>query len=449
VQRREFPALLRNIYYFSKLWEVFEDIDTGDDRRIDLEEFKRGISKLGVTLSDADAAQEFSRMDRNGGGQVLFDEFCKHVAQLASGDPAAMGKTPRKPSGKNGSSSSLAKNGGLSIRGQKTARSSSVVQKAAAASARARNSARGSAKATARVPAFIAAARTVEDEQLERVLSSKDELRKLWKQLDFNGNGICSLAEIDKMIVSVPGFEKFNNKPALMRAYKRTTSKAGGGDGDDWVEKREFAALLRNIYYFNKLWDAFEDVDSDHDRRIDAKEFHEGCQKLGSQMSFEEAEAEFNKMDRNGGGQVLFDEFCVYYGRMASGKGALPRKAARSPGRRVAPQVPSLGNLSISGRRPVSRMGAARAAANRRSARPQTAAGRMTGRPKAKKKKKRVGALGRPYQRRPRPNHNRLFNTRTRKVRDPERHRNAASRLRKGELAPYHGPLIVVHKEKD
>ena len=106
--------------------------------------------------------------------------------------------------------------------------------------------------------ASVQAAKTVEDKQLDDTLKSREKLSALWKNLDFNGNGKVSLAEIDKMIVSIPGFQKFNNKPALMRAYKRTISRAGGGDGDDWVETREFAALLRNIYYFNKLWDTFD-----------------------------------------------------------------------------------------------------------------------------------------------------------------------------------------------
>jgi hypothetical protein len=30
-------------------------------------------------------------------------------------------------------------------------------------------------------------------------------------------------------------FPVLNNKAALMRAYKRTISREGGGDGDDWV----------------------------------------------------------------------------------------------------------------------------------------------------------------------------------------------------------------------
>jgi hypothetical protein len=60
----------------------------------------------------------------------------------------------------------------------------------------------------------------------------------------------------------VERFPLLNNKPALMRAYKRTISKEGGGDGDDWVEKKEFKQLLINLFYFNRLWKAFDGVDT-------------------------------------------------------------------------------------------------------------------------------------------------------------------------------------------
>ena len=35
---------------------------------------------LGLNLDAEQARQEFARIDRNGGGQVLFDEFCEWVA---------------------------------------------------------------------------------------------------------------------------------------------------------------------------------------------------------------------------------------------------------------------------------------------------------------------------------------------------------------------------------
>lgn len=50
--------------------------------RIDLSEFQSGMVSLGASLSEEEAAAEFSKVDKNGQGQVLFDEFCFYVAGI-------------------------------------------------------------------------------------------------------------------------------------------------------------------------------------------------------------------------------------------------------------------------------------------------------------------------------------------------------------------------------
>ena len=61
------------------------------------------------------------------------------------------------------------------------------------------------------------------------VINDKDQLDAQWRSLDFNGNGIVSLAELDKWVVQ--SFPLLNNKAALRRAFIRTTTR--DGDGDD------------------------------------------------------------------------------------------------------------------------------------------------------------------------------------------------------------------------
>merc|ERR1719183_2663595 len=161
---------------------------------------------------------------------------------------------------------------------------------------------------------FVKLRLTLDQEMRTYGLVDKASLKQMWKRLDYNGNNIVSLAEIDKMVVEmVQGGnwpEWLNNKPALMRAYKKTILV--DGDGDDWVEKKEFHALLLNIFWFNKLWQIFSLVDTGADRRIDQREFMAGLSQLGLNLSDAEATAEFQKIDGNKGGQVLFVEFCAY-----------------------------------------------------------------------------------------------------------------------------------------
>jgi len=143
------------------------------------------------------------------------------------------------------------------------------------------------------------------------------ELEKLWDVMDFNDNQIVSLAEIDKLVVQ--DYPLLNHKSALMRAYKQTCLKEGGDGDAAWVEPNEFPQLLLNIFYFNKLFQCFEQVDTDDDRRrIDEHEFIRGLGMLGMHVSDTDAKQAFDDMDSNDGGIVLFDEFCVWFTKQVS-----------------------------------------------------------------------------------------------------------------------------------
>ena len=148
------------------------------------------------------------------------------------------------------------------------------------------------------------------EEDFKQMATDPARLNEFWNILDVNGNNIVSLAEIDKLVVYT--YPTLNNKKALMRAYKQTCLK-DGGDGDAWVDPEELPQLLLNLIYFNKLYAAFISIDRDFDRRLDFNEFRKGAKKLKLKMKKSKAKKEFNEMDANGGGLVLFDEFCVWY----------------------------------------------------------------------------------------------------------------------------------------
>lgn len=187
------------------------------------------------------------------------------------------------------------------------------------------NNAKPKCKATKGVPQVAQSSATLNPMQYKEKFKTQydqmladvgdpDKLKLLWKALDFNGNGGSTLAEIDKFVND--RYPVLNNKPALMRAYKRTCSKKGGGDGDDYVEKKEFKTLMKNLFFFNQIFQIFDEIDSGDDRRIDGTEFLKAAKFLdfgGKVPTQEELVVEFNRVDKNGGGQVLFDEFCAWY----------------------------------------------------------------------------------------------------------------------------------------
>eukprot|EP00759_Apiculatamorpha_spiralis_P012713 PhF_6_TR19650/c0_g1_i1/m.28671 len=128
----------------------------------------------------------------------------------------------------------------------------------------------------------------------------------LFKRLDPNANGMLSLAELDKGIVEL--WPEFNNKPAIMRAYKATDT-----NGNGFISKKEFKYFLKYLVFYHELWEKFDLIDTSDDRRITPEEFVKGFKILRlPNKTPEEAGEIFKQIDKNGGGFILFDEFCEY-----------------------------------------------------------------------------------------------------------------------------------------
>ncbi|CAK9020151.1 unnamed protein product [Durusdinium trenchii] len=145
----------------------------------------------------------------------------------------------------------------------------------------------------------------VAEKKIQTLLKDTRQLNQLWRTMGYNGNGLVSLAEMDGCVTEE--FKELNNKPALMRAYKATLRNADG-----YVHKTDFRVLLRNMFYFNKLYTLYEIVDHDHDRRMDLTEFRSGVSFLGLKLTPSQAFDKHRDQDANGGGMVLFDEFCKW-----------------------------------------------------------------------------------------------------------------------------------------
>merc|ERR1712066_997124 len=188
----------------------------------------------------------FQKIDTNGGGQVLFVEFCAYVRNRVNPDAHAEFDADIV-SGEQAGRHMRAKHGHAATRDL-------VVQK----------------KDMSQFDKLEA--------KFKSALGDKKQLLKWWHELDFNGNNIVSLAEIDKWVVE--NYPLLNHKPALMRAYKKTIREGNGADGDD--------------------------------RRMTMPEFRKCLSLFNCQMLASDAQSEFRKIDKNGGGIILFDEFCQW-----------------------------------------------------------------------------------------------------------------------------------------
>ncbi|CAF4074719.1 unnamed protein product [Rotaria magnacalcarata] len=75
VELKEFAKILELLHYYNHISLLFEELDTNDDHRISYTEFKRGFELLGEETDDESYLKnEFSQIDTNHGGFILFDE---------------------------------------------------------------------------------------------------------------------------------------------------------------------------------------------------------------------------------------------------------------------------------------------------------------------------------------------------------------------------------------
>ena len=146
-----------------------------------------------------------------------------------------------------------------------------------------------------------------------------EELQKrkdIWRSFDVNGNGYLSLAEIDKAcrdVLQLP--QLFDMKPVLMRAFMAAKNKVKSKSkhGDDYVTKGEFRWLLKFLRMYFELWVAFDRIDTSGDRRVSYSEFCAAIPDLERwNIDMSNPEAQWKVADRDGGGMILFIEFCSW-----------------------------------------------------------------------------------------------------------------------------------------
>jgi Ca2+-binding EF-hand superfamily protein len=139
-----------------------------------------------------------------------------------------------------------------------------------------------------------------------RPLSTKS-VNELFDIFDGNGNGKLSFSEISSAVLRQwPQFS--SDKPAIMRAYK-----AVDANGDGYVTKREFPNLISTLERYLEVFQIFKSLDVDGDKRISFVEFKKGYEILEIPIQSEkELKDLFEKMDANGGGYILFGEFCSF-----------------------------------------------------------------------------------------------------------------------------------------
>ena len=141
--------------------------------------------------------------------------------------------------------------------------------------------------------------------------AAKNRRKEVWKALDANGNGMCSLAEVDGWIlkymqgqfsasVAEEVWKCF--RPSYIRAFKDAkdlipgkpakgkkpkSPKRGKANRDDYVTKGEFRGLCAMLCIYARMYDAFALIDgggagvnADDDRKMTLAEWKAGRNKV-------------------------------------------------------------------------------------------------------------------------------------------------------------------------
>jgi Ca2+-binding EF-hand superfamily protein len=159
---------------------------------------------------------------------------------------------------------------------------------------------------------------------------SKKKRATLFGEWDKNGNGILSLAEIDKGIRSALGVGDIGPSglaPVLMLAYQVARNYGSGLDMTavygmkaamelkdsniyaSTVNKREFRVLLEYIHKYHHLYETYKSIDKNADGRVGSTEF-EACKPKLVEAGY--PDCAFSDIDMDGQGMCLFDEFSAY-----------------------------------------------------------------------------------------------------------------------------------------
>jgi len=145
------------------------------------------------------------------------------------------------------------------------------------------------------------------------LLEELHALALIFRQFDPNGNGLLSLAEVDKGCRDVIGLHDiFDAKPVIMRAFQ-AAKKAGKEHSKhanpDFVTKPEFRLLLSYLHQYLELWRMFTEIENPNEHRISIVHFTQAWPKISAWGVTGTPEENFRQIDSNGGGEILFIEF--------------------------------------------------------------------------------------------------------------------------------------------
>ncbi|XP_010262278.1 PREDICTED: probable calcium-binding protein CML23 [Nelumbo nucifera] len=140
-------------------------------------------------------------------------------------------------------------------------------------------------------------------------LQNVDEVEKVFKRFDANGDGKISSTEL-RDVLGALGSDTSPEEIHRMMSEIDT-------DGDGFIDLKEFAEFHKSNGTGNtkaedelkELKDAFNLYDKDKNGLISAKELYTVLKRLGEKCSLQDCSRMINSVDVDGDGHVNFEEF--------------------------------------------------------------------------------------------------------------------------------------------
>jgi hypothetical protein len=135
----------------------------------------------------------------------------------------------------------------------------------------------------------------------------------LFKQFD-NGNGFLSLAEVSSIedyLQATDDGNPIDLTLAVTSAFDiaKSATKSGISSNNNYIELSEFRFFLLSLRQYLEYYVAFTRIDNNSSHRITLDEFKKAQENIEKWVGSITPEDEFNTLDKNGDGYILFDEF--------------------------------------------------------------------------------------------------------------------------------------------
>ena len=136
-----------------------------------------------------------------------------------------------------------------------------------------------------------------------------DETRDIFVQFDRDGDGYITVEDL-KVAMSSMG-KKFTDDELRQLISEADLDDDGRVSLQEFLSMNAQTSRIRKIYEDTELREAFNFYDANKDGQISVAELQSALKRLGMTVSQEEATTMIEAVDKDGDGQVSFEEFAV------------------------------------------------------------------------------------------------------------------------------------------